>query len=109
MRLLEVDLGAARDILAVLQGQADRKGQTSEIPFAAVKNLLNPFSLAINTPDALIALKNMVDPAGDVISDILDNGTVVLNTKQTSPVEKKPPAGSSPTVDQMAKRNAKTL
>lgn len=109
MKLFEVDLGAARDILAVLQGIADKKDQTSEIPFAAFKNLVKPFALAINTPDALIALKNLIDPTGDVISDILDDGTVVLNTTQTSQAEKQSPSTSSPTVDQMAKRNAKTL
>jgi len=110
MKLFEVDIGSARDALAVIQGQADRNRQSSTIPFAAVMNLLRPYALGINTPDGLIALKNKVDPAGDVIADILDNGDVVLNTAATNPQEKpvsKEP--SSPTVDKMAKSGAKKL
>ena len=80
MRLFEVDLGSARDVLTVLQGLANQEGQASELPFPVVMNVLRPFGLGISTPDGLIALKNQVDPGGDVISDILDNGTVVLKT-----------------------------
>jgi hypothetical protein len=110
MRLYEVDLGSARDVLAVLQGQADRAGQASTLPFAVVMKLIRPFGLGINTPDGLIALKNKVDPAGDVIADILDNGAVVLNTKTKNPNQD--PAqqtGGSPAVDAMASSNAKNL
>jgi len=109
MRLFEVDQGSARDVLAVLQGQANRQGQSSELPFPVVMNILKPLGLGISTPDGLRALKNSLDPAGDVIADILDNGTVVLNTKTASnqkPDAAQTPAG--PSVDQMASRNAKT-
>lgn len=107
MRLFEVDLGSARDVLAVFQGLANKQGQPSELPFPAVMNMIRPFGLGISTPDGLIALKNEVDPTGDVIQDILDNGTVVLNT--TVPSDAQDPAikkstGSS--VDQMAKSNS---
>ena len=81
MRLFEVDLGSARDVLAVMQGLADKEGQESKLPFPVVLNILKPFGLGISTPDALIALKNAVDPQGDVIKDIADDGTVTLNTK----------------------------
>lgn len=110
MRLVEVDLGSARDVLAVLQGLANQQGQSSELPFPVVMNVLRPFALGISTPDGLIALKNQVDPAGDVIKDILDNGTVVLNTDHDSPHDQEKvdvPAGSS--VDQMASQGAKKL
>jgi hypothetical protein len=110
MRLLEVDLGSARDVLAVLQGLANREGQTSELPFPVVMNVLRPFGLGISTPDGLIALKNEVDPAGDVIDDILDNGTVVLKTNKESDAQDDPmdqPTGS--TVDKMAKSGSKKL
>jgi hypothetical protein len=73
-------------------------------------NLLKSFDLGISTPDGLIALKNAVDPAGDVISDILDNGTVILKTKADNPNKdqaSKQPAG--PSVEKMAASNAKTL
>jgi hypothetical protein len=110
MRLFEVDLGSARDVLAVLQGQANRQGQPSTLPFATVMKLIQPFGLGISTPDGLIALKNQVDPAGDVIADILDNGSVVLKTDAENP--NKDPAqqtGGGPAVDAMASSNAKQL
>jgi hypothetical protein len=110
MRLFEVDLGSARDVLAVLQGLADQEGQSSELPFPVVMNVLRPFALGINTPDGLIALKNEVDPAGDVIKDILDDGTVILNTKQASQVTQEPVKSATGTsVDQMAKSASKKL
>lgn len=108
MRLFEVDLGSARDVLAVLQGQANREGQSSTIPFSAVIRLLAPYDLGINTPDGLIALKNAVDPAGDVIQDIDDNGNVILNTGEANPNQPQEPTGS-PAVDAMASSNAKKL
>jgi len=108
MRLFEVDLGSARYVLAVLQGQANKEGQSSTIPFSAVIRLLAPYDLGINTPDGLIALKNAVDPAGDIIQDIDDNGNVILNTGEANPNQPQEPAGS-PSVDAMASSNAKQL
>ena len=110
MRLFEVDLGSARDVLAVFQGLANKEGQSSELPFPVVMNILRPFALGISTPDGLIALKNEVDPAGDVIQDILDNGTVVLKTDNDSNMQDQPmnqPTGA--TVDKMAKSASKKL
>lgn len=110
MRLFEVDLGSARDVLAVLQGLADKQGQSSELPFPVVMNVLRPFALGINTPDGLIALKNEVDPAGDVIKDITDDGTVILNTKNDSEVKQEPiKSNTGASVDKMAKQGAKKL
>ena len=111
MRLYEVDLGSARDILAVLQGQADRAGQSSTLPFAVVMKLIRPFGFGISSPDGLIALKNKVDPAGDVF-DISDDGkgTVILNTRVKDPQQQqalKKPTG--PSVDKMASANSKNL
>jgi hypothetical protein len=108
MRLFEVDLGSARDVLAVLQGQANNAGQSSTIPFSAVIRLLAPYDLGINTPDGLIALKNAVDPAGDVIQNIDDQGNVILNTGEANPNQAQEPTGS-PAVDAMASSNAKEL
>jgi len=108
MRLFEVDLGSARDVLAVLQGQANSAGHSSTIPFSAVIRLLAPYDLGISTPDGLVALKNAVDPAGDVIQDIDDQGNVILNTGEANPNQPQEPAGS-PTVDTMASSNAKQL
>lgn len=108
MRLFEVDLGSARDVLAVLQGQANRAGQSSTLPFAVVMKLIQPFGLGISSPDGLIALKNKVDPAGDVIQDIDDQGNVILNTSEANLNQPQEPTGS-PAVDAMASSNAKQL
>lgn len=110
MRLFEVDLGSARDVLAVLQGLANRHDRPSELPFPTVMNILRPFALGVSTTDGLIALKNEIDPTGDVIQDIKDDGTIVLNTTipgETEPADDIP--GSSPSIDQMASRGAKKL
>lgn len=111
MRLFEVDLGGAREIMAVLQGLANKPGQeqASDLPWPTVKGLLDKFALGISTPDGLIALKNKIDPNGDVIQDIKDDGTVTLNTQFQNPnndPESPVPTGG-PTVDKMASRNAK--
>ena len=114
MRLFEVDQGSARDVLAVIQGLADKQGQTSELPFPVVMNILKPFGLGISTPDGLIALKNAVDPQGDVIKDVSDNGTITLNTKTQDPnADQKAGAdtgkATGPSVDAMAASNSKQL
>ena len=111
MRLFEVDLGSARDVLAVLQGKANSADKPSTLPFPVVMNILRPYGLGISTPDGLIALKNAVDPAGDVIADVLDDGSVLLKTNAQNPnADQAAPAGtSSPALDAMASRNAKKL
>jgi len=114
MRLFEVDQGSAREVLSVLQGLANKDGQTSEIPFKAVLNILRPFALGIATPDGLIALKNNIDPEGDVIQDIKDDGTIILKTNTEDPNAKPqdtaaPRAGGGgPSIDSMAAHNAKS-
>jgi len=112
MRLFEVDQGSVRDVLAVMQGLADKEGQTSELPFPVVMNILKPFGLGISTPDGLIALKNAVDPSGDVIQDISDDGTVTLNTKVQGANQEQgtaPKKATGPSVDKMASANSKKL
>jgi hypothetical protein len=115
MRLFEVDLGSARDVMAVMQGLANKQGQSSELPWPVVQNILKPFNLGISTPDALIALKNSVDPQGDVIQDITDDGTVILNTKVKDPNADQgdvatPKAGKGgPSLDSMASHAAKEV
>jgi hypothetical protein len=113
MRLFEVDQGSAREVLAVLQGLANKDGNTSEIPFKAVLNIIRPFALGIATPDGLIALKNNIDPQGDVIQDIKDDGTIILKTDVADPNGQEEPVapqgrGTGLGVDQMASHNAKS-
>ena len=110
MKLFEVDASVARDILAVLQGQADKKGKTLELPFPVIKNLLKSDDLGISTPAALIQLKNEYDAAGDVIQDILPDGTVVVKTKTASQLKQAPIQKSAgPSVEKMASKAAKKL
>ena len=119
MRLFEVDQGSAREVLAVLQGLANKPtasgaGTTSELPFKTVLNILRPFSLGIATPDGLIALKNNIDPQGDVIQDIMDDGTIILNTAAKDPNAQQPKqgvqgGGGGPSVDSMASHNSKNF
>jgi hypothetical protein len=109
MKLYEVDLGSARDVLAVLQGQANKAGQSSTLPFAVIMKLIRPYGLGISTPDGLIALKNAVDPAGDVIDTIDDNGNVTLKTSVQNPKKQEPAPSGSPELNAMASRNAKKL
>ena len=109
MRLYEIDLGGARDVLAVIKGEADKLGQPSTLPFTAVMQILKRMNLGISTPDGLIALKNAVDPSGDVIKNIDDNGTITLNTKTQRQDQTPPATGGSPTIDAKASKNAKNL
>ena len=110
MRLFEVDLGSARDVLAVLQGQANRAGQASVLPFPVVMKMIRPFGLGISTPDGLIALKNKVDPAGDVIQDIDDKGNITLKTDvQSANQQGGQEKAAGPSVDAMASSNSKQL
>lgn len=108
MRLFEVDQGSAREVLAVFQGLINQSDLPSEIPFPAVMHMIKPFGLGISSVDGLIALKDKVDPAGDVISDILDNGTVVLRTtRQTNQQDRPLDNQGGSMVDKMASRAAK--
>ena len=110
MRLYEFTPdGGFRDVLAVIKGEADRLGQPSTLPFTAVMQILKKMNLGINTPDGLIALKNAVDPNGDVIKNVDDNGTVTLKTKAQRPDQTPTATGGSPTIDAMASKNAKNL
>jgi hypothetical protein len=109
MRLFEVDLGGARDIMAVLQGLANNDQQDSKLPWPVVQNILNKFSLGISTPDGLIALKNAVDPNGDVIKDVdAKTGTVTLNTTvqgASDQEQSNAPKAAGPNVSAMASSN----
>jgi hypothetical protein len=109
MKLFEIaSPGDARTVLSVIQGLSDRKKIPSEIPFSAFKNYINGDEIGIGTPAALVAFKNAVDPAGDVISDVLDNGTVILNTKiKSKSKDAATDTSNSPTIDAMASQAAK--
>ena len=112
MRLFEVDQGGAREVMAVLQGLANKPGQeqASNLPWPVVKGILDKFSLGISTPDGFIALKNEIDPQGDVIKDIdSETGEVTLNTRLQNHNDQQdiPKSGPGPSVSKMASHNAK--
>lgn len=114
MRLFEIDLGGARDILALLTGLADKNSKTSEVPFPVVKNLFKSFGYpigdgGIRSKEALIKIKGEVDPLGKVIKDVTDNASIILNTETPAPTQAIDVNKSSPTVDAMASRAAKKL
>jgi hypothetical protein len=104
MKLFEVagnDVGTIRSFLAVKQGEGAKV-----VPFAALKGYLE--NIGISTPDGLIAVKNEIDSAGDVIKDIDDSGNVHIRgsgdtADQDNPLDSQ--GGSM--IDQMAKSGAK--
>lgn len=111
MRLFEVDVGSVRSVLAVLQGQTKKPGSSGEIPYAVVQNLVKSFDLPLgglnsDRQQMMIALKNAIDPSGDVIKDIKPDGTLILN-KPNDPAEVGVGnAGGGSSVDKMAKSNS---
>lgn len=111
MKLFEIDLGSVRTVLAVLQRQASKPGSVGEVPYAVVMRIADQFDLPLGGLNSdrqkiMIALKNAVDPAGDVIKDIKADGTLVLN-KPNEPAEVgNGNVGGSSTVDKMAKSNS---
>ena len=117
MRLFEVaSVEDARTILDVIKGLANNDRIPSKLPFHAFKNYIGGDEIGIGTPDALVAFKNAVDPEGDVIQDIQDNGqgdaVVILNTNVQAPEDdaaQTPTKASSPSVDRMASANSKKL
>jgi hypothetical protein len=116
MRLFEVDQGSASNVMKVIQGLANKKGQPSELPWPDVKSILDSFGLGISK-DGLQQFKNAVDPQGAVIQDVTDNGSIILNTRVKSP-NAKPDAvspntrgggGGGPSLDSMASHAAREV
>jgi len=110
MRLFEVDVGSVRTVLTVLQRQASKPGAIGEVPYAVVMRIADQFDLPLgglqsDRQQMMIALKNAVDPAGDVIKDIKPDGTLVLN-KPNEPADVGMGNAGGPSVDQMAKSNS---
>lgn len=107
MRLFEVDLGSLRSVLAVLQGEAGRNGSNGEVDRTRVQKIIRDLDLPLggDLAQALTAVKNSIDPTGDVIKDIKPDGSIVINLPTTAAVE--PGSDGSTSLDQMASRAAK--
>ena len=116
MKLFEVDLGSARNVLRILQSKANQpgsagRGQSLTVPFSAMINMLDQYDLGISTPDGIRKWAEAVDAAGTVIDNVLDDGSVIIKTAATNPNKDqvKPTSNGSSTLDAMASRNAKKL
>ena len=116
MKLFEVDLGSARNVLRILQSKANQPGsmgtgQSLTVPFSAMINMLDQYDLGISTPDGIRKWAEAVDAPGAVIDSVLDDGSVIVKTAAQNPNKDKAQStsGPSPAIDAMASKNAKTL
>jgi hypothetical protein len=116
MKLFEVDLGSARNVLRILQSNANKPGsagtgQSLTVPFSAMINMLDQFDLGISTPDGIRKWAETVDAPGAVIDRVLDDGSVIVKTTAQNPNKDKAQqtGGASPAIDAMASKNAKTI
>ena len=116
MKLFEVDLGSARNILSILQRDANKPGSAGTgksltVPFSAMINMLDRFDLGISTPDGIRKWVETVPGAKAVIDSVLDDGSVIVKTTARNPNKDKAQStgGASPAIDAMASKNAKTL
>lgn len=111
MKLFELDMGSTMSALSVLKGKSAEKSSSGKISYEAVMNAFKQFDLPLGGPNSdtqaiLTALKNLVDPTGDVIDSInppdaeFPNGSITLNTPNNNPTQPEVKGGSS--VDQMA-------
>jgi len=111
MRLFEIDLGYARQVLSVIRGQARKYQQDLTIPFADLQNILKSFGYALGNGDSqsvelLKKLKNDIDPTGKIIADVTNDASLVLvSGDQTADTQNDTATGAGPSVDQMASRN----
>lgn len=115
MKLFELDIGSTKSVLSILQGRSAEKNDSGKVSYEAVMNLFKQFDLPLGGPDSdkqaiLTALKNLVDPIGDVIDSInppdaeFPNGSITLNTPNNNPTQPEVKGGSS--LDDMASRAA---
>jgi len=109
MRLFEVDTGAVVPILKVLRGLAANNETSGIIPFATVMNYLKKFDLPLGGLDSdrqqiMVALKNSLGDAGQIIKDINPDGSIVLD-KPEDPAQAQADQSRGPSVDAMASSN----
>ena len=113
MRLFELeDPNDARAILSIIQGLANHRNVPEKMPFQTFKNLIDGDSIGIGTPKALVDFKNTVDPTGDVIKSIEDEGDgnvyIILNTRNKGQVDASASSGGDgPGIGAMASKAAK--
>lgn len=109
MKLFELDIGSTKSVLSILQGRSSKENSSGVIPYNTVMNLFKQFDLPLGGPNSdkqqiMTALKNKIDPSGDVIKDVNPDGSLVLN-QPNDQVE--PQVKGSPTVNAMASQAAR--
>lgn len=109
MKLFEVDRGSAILILRLLKRDADKNRKSSSIPFSAIQNKLKAQGFGIDNPQALRQFLQSVDPDKNIVSQVDDQGNVILNTKVPNPNKDAAlDTDTAPSVDQMASSAVKT-
>jgi len=112
MRLYEVAGNQFQDdlanVLKNMQGRANDSRTTSVVSWPALNNLMVSFGYGDISKDMLDKVKSQVDPTGDLIQDITDQG-VILKTDMSTPDQTQTPdnMSNSKSVDKMA-HNAAT-
>lgn len=108
MKLFELDIGSTKSILSILQGRSSTENSSGIIPYNVVMNLFKQFDLPLGGPNSdkqkiMTALKNAIDPSGDVIKDVNPDGSLTLNKPNDQAA---PQIKGSPTVNSMASQAA---
>lgn len=112
MRLYEVAGNQFQDDLANMlrnmQGRANDSRTTSVVSWPAINNLMLSFGYGNISKDMVDKIQSQVDPTGDLIQDISDQG-IVLKTDISSPDTTQSPSTDAGTksVDKMAHNAAK--
>lgn len=115
MKLFELDIGSTKSVLSILQGRSAEKNDSGKVSYEAIMDLFKQFDLPLGGPNSdkqaiLTALKNAIDPAGDIIQSInppdaeFPNGSMTLDTPDNNPTQPEVSGGSS--LDNMASRAA---
>jgi len=112
MRLYEVAGNKFQDDLATvlksMQGRANDRKTTSIVTWPAVNNLMLSFGYGNVSKDMVDKIKTQIDPSGQLIQDVADQG-IILKTDVQSPESPKNASYTPNTksVDQMARSAAK--
>ena len=109
MKLYEFEGGAALLILRRRKMDADAKGKWSTIPFSSIQFSLKKLGFGINSPTALRQFIQSIDKNKEIVSQVDNEGNVILNTEKKNPnLDAALDTDSAPSVDQMASSAVKT-
>lgn len=111
MRLYEIETKSMLPILKVLQGLAAKQNDKGAIPFPVVMGHLKSFDLPVGGLESdrqkmMTAIKNEIDPEGNIIKTVNADGSIVLNVPK-DPQQAVAAKTPGPDIDQMAKQGAR--